>query len=147
MLFAPRGMQYNASMVSKSGSHVVPCFPRSKPHLYDSEILYIPEAFAVSIFYFTTVLLCEIRSCESTMHPAPAHIPVFAGLGLHSTRHGADSLHQISLGSTVQTDRYNTELWHVRPRGYCNFTNFQCSFFCKVVIGYPSHVLLGITYK
>ena len=31
------------------------------------------------------MLLCEIRSCESTMHPVPAHILVFAGHGLHST--------------------------------------------------------------
>ena len=33
--------------------------------------------------------------------PAPVHMPVFAGLGLHNARHGGDPVDRISLSSTV----------------------------------------------
>ena len=57
----------------------------------------------------TTVLLNEIQSSESALRPAPVNTPVFAGLGLHSARHGIDSLLRISLSSSVLPSRMHLQ--------------------------------------
>ena len=55
------------------------------------------------------VLLNEIRSSESSLRPAPVHIPVFAGLGLHSTWRGIPSC---LIGFDIGQHRQHSTLVH-----------------------------------